>query len=88
MIRIRDFRQAHRWIFDSWGYCRDTWRGKLNRKLSTDNRPAIMEVHPAYPEQADEMNLCTILHLAKVFGVPADLSDHTLGVAVPVVAIT
>jgi N-acetylneuraminate synthase len=33
------------------------------------------------------MNLRTIPHLAEAFGVPAGLSDHTLGVAVPVAAV-
>jgi pseudaminic acid synthase len=34
------------------------------------------------------MNLCTIRHLAESFGVPTGLSDHTLGIAVPVTAVT
>ena len=33
------------------------------------------------------MNLRTIPHLAEAFGVPAGLSDHTLGIAVPVAAV-
>ena len=33
------------------------------------------------------MNLRTIPHLAAAFGVPAGLSDHTLGIAVPVAAV-
>jgi N-acetylneuraminate synthase len=33
------------------------------------------------------MNLRTIPHLAESFGVPAGLSDHTLGIAVPVAAV-
>ena len=33
------------------------------------------------------MNLRTIGHLAEAFGVPVGLSDHTLGVAVPVAAV-
>src|SRR5262249_29123133 len=39
---------------------------------------------PAPPE---EMNLRTIPHLAEMFGVPAGLSDHTMGIAVPVAAV-
>ena len=33
------------------------------------------------------MNLRTIPHLAEAFGVPVGLSDHTLGIAVPVAAV-
>jgi N-acetylneuraminate synthase len=33
------------------------------------------------------MNLRTIPHLAEAFGIPVGLSDHTLGIAVPVAAI-
>jgi N-acetylneuraminate synthase len=33
------------------------------------------------------MNLRTIAHLAEAFGVPTGLSDHTLGIAVPVAAV-
>jgi N-acetylneuraminate synthase len=33
------------------------------------------------------MNLRTIPHLSEAFGVPAGLSDHTLGIAVPVAAV-
>jgi len=33
------------------------------------------------------MNLRTIPHLAEGFGVPTGLSDHTLGIAVPLAAV-
>ena len=33
------------------------------------------------------MNLRTIPHLSQMFGVPAGLSDHSLGIAVPVAAV-
>ena len=33
------------------------------------------------------MNLRTIPHLAAAFGVPVGLSDHTLGIAVPIAAV-
>jgi N-acetylneuraminate synthase len=33
------------------------------------------------------MHLRTIPHLSEAFGVPAGLSDHTLGIAVPVAAV-
>jgi len=48
---------------------------------------ALLKCTSAYPAPAEEMNLRTILHLAQAFGVPAGLSDHTLGIAVPVAAV-
>jgi pseudaminic acid synthase len=47
----------------------------------------LLKCTSAYPASTGEMNLRTIPHLAKAFGVPAGLSDHTLGVAVPVAAV-
>jgi len=48
---------------------------------------ALLKCTSAYPAPPDEMNLRTIPHLAEAFGVPAGLSDHTLGIAVPVAAV-
>jgi len=48
---------------------------------------ALMKCTSAYPAPPDEMNLRTIPHLAEAFGVPTGLSDHTLGIAVPVAAV-
>ena len=48
---------------------------------------ALLKCNSAYPAPPDEMNLRTIPHLAEAFGVPVGLSDHTLGIAVPVVAV-
>ncbi len=48
---------------------------------------ALLKCTSAYPAPADEANLRTIPHLASTFGVPAGLSDHTLGTAVPVAAV-
>jgi len=47
---------------------------------------ALLHCVSGYPTPADEMNLKTIPHLAEAFGVPTGLSDHSLGVAVPVAA--
>jgi N-acetylneuraminate synthase len=47
---------------------------------------ALLKCTSAYPSPADEMNLRTIPELARKFGVPAGLSDHTMGMAVPVAA--
>jgi pseudaminic acid synthase len=48
---------------------------------------ALLKCTSAYPSPAEEMNLRTIPHLSAAFGVPAGLSDHTLGIAVPVAAV-
>jgi len=48
---------------------------------------ALLECTSAYPAEPDEMNLRTITHMAEAFGVPVGLSDHTLGIAVPVAAV-
>ena len=47
---------------------------------------ALLKCSSAYPAPPDEMNLRTIPHLAEAFGVPVGLSDHTLGITVPVAA--
>lgn len=49
---------------------------------------ALMKCTSAYPAPVEEMNLATIPHLAEAFGVPVGLSDHTLGLAVPVAAVS
>ncbi|MDT5269265.1 MAG: pseudaminic acid synthase [Acidobacteriota bacterium] len=48
---------------------------------------ALLKCTSAYPAAPESMNLRSIPHLAEAFGVPAGLSDHTLGVAVPVAAV-
>jgi N-acetylneuraminate synthase len=48
---------------------------------------ALLKCTSAYPALPEEMNLRTIPHLAQTFSVPTGLSDHTLGIAVPVAAI-
>ena len=47
----------------------------------------LLKCTSAYPSPPEEMNLRTIPHLAETFGVPVGLSDHTLGIAVPVAAV-
>ena len=39
----------------------------------------LLKCSSAYPAVSDDMNLVTIKHLEKTFGVPAGLSDHSLG---------
>ena len=48
---------------------------------------ALLKCTSAYPAPAEEMNLRTISHLADAFSVPVGLSDHTLGIEVPVAAV-
>ena len=48
---------------------------------------ALLKCTSAYPAPPEEMNLRTIPHLAEAFDVPIGLSDHTLGIAVPVAAV-
>lgn len=49
---------------------------------------ALLKCTSAYPAPPEDMNLRTIPHLADAFGVPVGLSDHTLGIAVPVAAVS
>ena len=48
---------------------------------------ALLKCTSAYPAPPEEMNLRTIPHLTEAFHVPVGLSDHTLGIAVPVAAV-
>ncbi len=49
---------------------------------------ALLKCTSAYPAPYEEMNLRTIPHMAETFGVPVGLSDHTMGSAVSVAAVT
>jgi N-acetylneuraminate synthase len=57
-------------------------------RVAGGSQLALLKCTSAYPSPPGEMNLRTIPHLAQAFGVPAGLSDHTLGFAVPVAAVT
>ena len=48
---------------------------------------ALLKCTSAYPAPAHEMNLRTIPEMARRFGVPVGLSDHSMGIAVPVAAV-
>lgn len=48
---------------------------------------ALLKCTSAYPAPAEEANLLTIPELARRFDCPAGLSDHTMGIAVPVAAV-
>lgn len=47
----------------------------------------LLKCNSGYPAPPDEMNLNTIPNMAAAFGVPVGLSDHTLGIAVPIAAV-
>jgi N-acetylneuraminate synthase len=49
---------------------------------------ALLKCTSAYPAPAEEMNLRTIPELERRFHVPVGLSDHTMGVAVPIAAVS
>ena len=48
---------------------------------------ALLKCTSSYPAPPEEMNLRTIPELLRRFDVPVGLSDHTMGVAVPVAAV-
>ena len=48
---------------------------------------AVLKCTSAYPAPPEEMNLRTIPNLMEALHVPVGLSDHTLGIAVPVAAV-
>ena len=48
---------------------------------------ALLKCTSAYPALPEDMNLRTIPHLAEAFNLPVGISDHTLGIAVPVAAV-
>ena len=52
-----------------------------------NNQIAILKCTSAYPAPFEDMNLKTIPNLAETFGVISGLSDHTLGITVPIAAV-
>jgi pseudaminic acid synthase len=48
---------------------------------------ALLKCTSSYPAPPEEINLRTIPELARRFGVPVGLSDHTMGIAVPVASV-
>ncbi len=47
----------------------------------------LLKCTSAYPALPEATNLQTIPHMAETFGTPVGLSDHTMGIAVPVASI-
>jgi len=52
------------------------------------NQLALLKCTSSYPALPEDMDLRSIPHLAEAFGVPTGLSDHTLGTAVPIAAVS
>ena len=53
-----------------------------------NNEITLLKCTSAYPASIEEANLATIPNLKETFSVEAGLSDHTMGITVPVVATT
>lgn len=47
----------------------------------------LLKCTTAYPAPPDEINLRTIPHMSETFGCHVGISDHTLGIGVPVAAV-
>ena len=56
-------------------------------RKSGENQVVLLKCNSAYPAPPEEMNLRTIPHMKDAFNVPVGLSDHTLNIAVAVVAV-
>ncbi|MBN1692932.1 MAG: pseudaminic acid synthase, partial [Dehalococcoidales bacterium] len=48
----------------------------------------LLKCNSAYPTPPEEMNLRTITDLTEKFAIPVGLSDHTLGIIAPIVALS
>lgn len=55
-------------------------------KRAGNNQIALLKCTSAYPAPVEEANIITIPALAEKYNVVAGLSDHTLGISVPVAA--
>ena len=53
-----------------------------------NNNIVLLKCTSSYPAPIEEANLLTIPDLKERFGVEVGLSDHTLGIVAPVVAVT
>ncbi len=56
------------------------------RKMG-NTKIAILKCQSAYPAPLEEVNLRTISNLAETFNVVAGISDHTLGISVPIAGV-
>jgi pseudaminic acid synthase len=56
-------------------------------KRMGNSQIALLKCTSAYPAPLEEVNLRTIPNLAETFGVVVGVSDHTLGISVPIAAV-
>ncbi|OGR34990.1 MAG: pseudaminic acid synthase [Desulfovibrionales bacterium GWA2_65_9] len=56
-------------------------------RIAGTDQLALLKCTSAYPAAPADMHLRTIADMAQRFGCPTGLSDHTLGIAVPVAAV-
>jgi pseudaminic acid synthase len=56
-------------------------------RAAGNDRIILLKCTSAYPAPVDEANLLTLSNMRETFGVEVGLSDHTLGIAVPVAAV-
>ncbi|MEW6003019.1 MAG: pseudaminic acid synthase [Nitrospirota bacterium] len=59
---------------------------KACKKMGND-QIALLKCTSAYPTPLEEVNLKTILNLTETFRTVVGLSDHTLGISVPIAAV-
>lgn len=57
-------------------------------KDAGNNQLALLKCTSSYPALPEDMNLRTIEHLSKKYGVPVGLSDHTLGSVAAVASVS
>lgn len=67
--------------------------GEIRQAVNTAKKAGakdiiLLKCVSGYPAKEDQMNLKTIPHMRKLFKCPIGLSDHTLGTAVPVAAVS
>ncbi len=56
-------------------------------KQAGNDQIALLKCTSAYPAPLEEVNLKTIPHLAQTFKTVVGLSDHTLGISIPVASV-
>ena len=56
-------------------------------KRAGNNQIILLKCTSSYPAQIEDANLKTIPNMKETFGVEVGLSDHTLGITVPVVSV-
>jgi pseudaminic acid synthase len=59
----------------------------LAAKSKGNSQIALLKCTSSYPAPPEEMNLRTIPNMSAAFNLPVGLSDHTLGIAVPVASV-